>query len=92
MTVASENKFATPRAARNGSVGFAATHAGAFKPDNSLSVVGGAADGWTNPQSDAKNNLGGRKLDNNLTIKDIVDNVLRKPPFGFTGYNPKATV
>ena len=27
-----------------------------------------------------------------LTVRDVVDNVLRIPAFGFEGYNPKASV
>ena len=27
-----------------------------------------------------------------LTVRDVVDNVLRVPAFGFGGYNPKASV
>lgn len=30
--------------------------------------------------------------DTNLSIQDIVDNVLKKPAFGFEDYNPKAVV
>ena len=55
-----------------------------------LSVTGARKDGWDNPNSTARNGLHMR--DNNLTIQDIVDNVLKKPAFGFEGYNPKAVV
>ena len=30
--------------------------------------------------------------DPNITIKDVVDNVLKKPAFGMEDYNPKAMV
>lgn len=33
-----------------------------------------------------------RKNQHNLTISNIVENVLKKPAFGFEGYNPKAMV
>ena len=53
-----------------------------------LGIIGGRKQGWENPDSTARNGLGGR--DNSLTLKDIVDNVMRKPTFGFEGYNLKA--
>ena len=55
-----------------------------------LSISGGRKEGWDNPNSTARNGLHIR--DGNLTIKDIVDNVLKKPAFGFEGYNPKPVV
>ena len=55
-----------------------------------LSINGARKEGWDNPHSTARNGLHMR--DANLTIQDIVDNVLKKPAFGFEGYNPKATV
>ena len=57
---------------------------------NSLQVVGAPKTGWENPDSTAKNAMGHR--DPNLSITDIVNNVLKKPAFGFEGYNPKAVV
>ena len=33
-----------------------------------------------------------RKNQHNLTVTNVVDIVLRKPAFGFEGYNPKAVV
>ena len=33
-----------------------------------------------------------RRNQNNLTIQNVVDNVMKKTVFGFDGYNPKATV
>ena len=56
-----------------------------------MSVNGARKQGWDNPDSTARNGLGQRNS-HNLTIQDIVDNVLKKPVFGFDGYNPKATV
>ena len=37
-------------------------------------------------------NYGKKKMAGELTVRDVVDNVLRVPAFGFQGYNPKATV
>ena len=56
----------------------------------SLTVTGGRKEGWENPNSTARNGLHLR--DNSLSIQDIVDNVLKKPAFGFENYNPKAVV
>ena len=61
-------------------------------PDNQLSVIGNVKEGWGNPDSSAKNALGNRKLDMGLSLQDIVDNVLKKPAFGFSNYNPKSRV
>lgn len=55
-----------------------------------LSIMGGRKEGWENPNSTARNALHNR--DPNLTVKDIVDSVLRKQAFGFEGYNPKPVV
>ena len=57
---------------------------------NSLSVVGGRKEGWGNPDSMARNGL--HQRDAGLSVQDIVDNMLRKPAFGFENYNPKAVV
>ena len=38
----------------------------------------------------AKNNLANR--DNELTVKDVVDGILNKQPWGMEGYNPKPVV
>ena len=57
---------------------------------NGLEIVGGRKEGWENPDSTAKNGLNRR--DHGLSIQEIVDNVLKKPAFGFEGYNPKAKV
>jgi len=57
-----------------------------------LSVTGGKKDGWGNPDSMARNALHIRDQNPNLSIQDIVDNVLKKQAFGFEGYNPKAIV
>ena len=58
----------------------------------SLAVLGNVAEGWSNPNSNAKNALNNRKMDMGLSIQDIVDNVLKKPTFGFPNYEPKAVV
>ena len=42
---------------------------------------------WVNAEG-----FGKKKMSGELTVRDIVDNVLRVPAFGFQGYNPKATV
>ena len=55
-----------------------------------LEIIGGRKVGWDNPDSTARNGLGQR--DHGLSIQEIVDNVLKKPVFGFEGYNPKAKV
>lgn len=55
-----------------------------------LEIIGGRKEGWDNPDSTARNGLGQR--DYGLSIQEIVDNVLKKPAFGFEGYNPKAKV
>ena len=55
-----------------------------------LSITGGRKEGWDNPNSTARNGLHMR--DNSLTVKEIVDNVLKKPAFGFDNYEPKAVV
>ena len=55
-----------------------------------LSIMGGKKEGWGNPKSKARNGL--HQRDPHLSVQDIVDNVLRKQPFGFEGYNPKAVV
>ena len=55
-----------------------------------MMITGGKKEGWANPNSTAKNALGARE--HGLSVQDVVDNMLRKPAFGFEGYNPKATV
>lgn len=55
-----------------------------------LEIVGGRKEGWDNPDSTAKNSL--HRRDHGLSIQEIVNNVLKKPVFGFEGYNPKAKV
>ena len=54
-----------------------------------LSIVGGRKEGWDNPDSTAKNGLGAREINYTMSIKEVVDNVMKKPIFGFDGYNPQ---
>ena len=63
---------------------------GMGKASPSLSIAGGRKEGWDNPNSTARNGLHVR--DNGLSVQDIVDSVLKKPVFGFEGYNPKPVV
>ena len=63
---------------------------GMSKATPSLAISGGRKHGWDNPNSTARNGLHVR--DNSLTVQDIVDSVLKKPAFGFTGYDPKPVV
>ena len=58
--------------------------------NNSLEVIGGRKDGWGNPDTTALNSK--HRRDPNLTIQEIVNNVLKKPVFGFEGYEPKPTM
>ena len=55
-----------------------------------LGVVGGRKEGWDNPDSMAHNNLGNR--DPTLTVKDVVDSMVKKETFGIPNYNPKPVV
>ena len=52
-----------------------------------LEIIGKKENAWAKPANTAQN-----KINPTLTVKDVVDNVLRIPAFGFTGYNPKASV
>ena len=52
-----------------------------------LEIIGKKENQWAKPANTAQN-----KINPTLTVKDVVDNVLRIPAFGFTGYNPKASV
>ena len=58
--------------------------------NNSLEVIGGRKDGWGDPDTTALNSK--HRRDPNLTIQEIVNNVLKKPVFGFEGYEPKPTM
>ena len=55
----------------------------------SLQVTGARKDGWENPNSSAKNGLNIR--DHDISIQDVIDVVLKKPAFGFEGYEPTPT-
>ena len=50
-----------------------------------MEMIGKKENAWANPAN------GGKKA-NSLTVRDVVDCVLKIPAFGFDGYNPKASV
>ena len=52
-----------------------------------LEIIGRRDNAWANPANTAKNKIG-----HQITVREVVDCVLKIPSFGFTGYNPKASV
>lgn len=56
-----------------------------------LSIIGALNPGWGNETTNARNAHAMRNV-NTLNLNDVVNNVLKKPVFGFEGYKPKAVV
>ena len=54
-----------------------------------LQITGQRKEGWDNPNSSARNGLNMR--DNDISIQDVIDVVLKKPAFGFDQYEPTPT-
>ena len=59
---------------------------GGFHKNLEILGQGHKNNSWANPANT------GKKMSGDLTVRDVVDNVLKIPAFGFHGYNPKASV